>query len=284
MAIVVNGERIEDAQIRQEVERLRPSYEKTFAGKPVEERESELLEWSQENLIERVLFQQELKKDSRPIAPAVIDAVFEKLAKEHGSREDLLKAFGTDEKGVRSLIERYTKERLKIHEIHDSAPAPTPAQIREYYELNQEKYMRGEQVRVVHIIKRLDNSTDEAAALDIMTQASAEIHAGTPFEAIAPKYAGAIDDVEDLGYIFRGQMPGEFDDIVFNLGPGQVSHVFRTRLGLHIARVYERRPPMCPPLHDIRQRIVSDLSEQIQEDTFAAHLDYLRSAATIEHV
>jgi parvulin-like peptidyl-prolyl isomerase len=284
MAIMVNGERIEDAQVLEEAKRLRPSYEKTFADKPVQEREAELLEWSQENLIEQVLFQQELRKDPRAIAPAVIDVVFEKLAKEHGTKEDLLKVFGTDETGVRSMIERTTKERLKIREIHNSAPAPTPIQIREYYEQNKEKYKMGEQVRVVHIFKRLDGSTNEAAALDALTRASADVHAGMPFEAIAMKYPDAIDDVEDVGYIFRGQMPGEFDDIVFHLGPGQVSHVFRTRLGLHIAKVYERRPPMCPPLQDIRQRIVSDLSEQIKEDTFAAYLDDLRHAATIERV
>jgi foldase protein PrsA len=284
MAVIVNGERIEDAPIREEVERLRPSYEKVFADKPREEREAELLEWAQDDLIERVLFQQELRKDDRSIAPEILDAVTEQLTKEYGSRAALLQAFGTDEKGLRTQIEKFTKERLKMREIGSSAPAPTPAQIREYYEQNKEKYQMGEQVRVAHIIKRLRGSADEAAALDALTRASAEIHAGTPFEAVAPKYAGAIDDVEDLGYIYRGQMPGEFDDIVFNLGPGQVSHVFRTRLGLHIAKVYERRPPRVPLLQDIHQRIVNDLTEQIKEDAFVAYLDYLRSIATIEYV
>jgi peptidyl-prolyl cis-trans isomerase C len=284
MAIIVNGERIEDAQIQAEVERLRPSYEKTFADKPAQEREAELLEWSQENLIERALFQQELEKDPRPVPPEVIDAVFEKLVKEQGSKEELLQVFGRDEKGVRSMIERSTKERLKVHEIHDAAPAPTATEIRDYYEQNKEKYKMGEQVRVAHILKHLDGATDEAAALDAMTQASADVHAGMPFETVATKNPRAIDDVQDLGYIFRGEMPGEFDDIVFNLGPGQVSHVFRTRLGLHIAKVYERRPPMCPPLQDIRHRIISDLTEQIQENAFAAHLDELRRTATVEHV
>jgi parvulin-like peptidyl-prolyl isomerase len=285
MAIIVNGERIEDAQIQAEVERLRPSYEKTFADKPRDEREAELREWSQENLIERVLFRQQVKKlDATPVPPAVVDAVFEKLAKEYSSTEDLLKSFETDEKGVRSLIEGYTRERLVIREIGKSAPAPTGAQIREYYERNKEKYIMGEQVRVAHILRRIHGSADEAAALDVMMRISSEIHAGAPFEAIASKYGDAIDDVEDLGNIHRGRMPGEFDDIVFNLGPSQVSHVFRTRLGLHIAKVYERRPPMVAPLQDIRQQVVSDLTAQIKEDALATYLDYLRSVATIEYV
>jgi len=32
MALIVNGERIEDLVIQQEVERLRPDYERMFAG------------------------------------------------------------------------------------------------------------------------------------------------------------------------------------------------------------------------------------------------------------
>ena len=285
MAIIVNGERIEDAQVQAEIERLRPDYEKTFTDKPKEEREAELREWSQENLIERALFQQQMEKlDLPPVPPDVIDSVFEKLKKEFATTEEFLKSFGTDENGVRSRIEQMTKEKLTIDAIGRAAPVPTGAQVREYYEQNKEQYRTGEQIRVSHIIQRIGGSTDEVMAFDILTRIDAEIRAGAPFEAVASKYDNAVSDVEDLGYIQRGQMPGEFDDVVFNLGPGQVSHVFRTRLGLHIAKVYERRPPQCPPLRDIRQRIVTDLSEQIKDDAFAAYLDYLRSSAVIEHV
>jgi parvulin-like peptidyl-prolyl isomerase len=284
MAMIVNGERIEDARIQEEVERLRPAYEKAFPDKPPKDREAEMLEWSQDNLIERVLFQRELKNDKRPVPPEIVNAVYDKMQKSYTSLEEMLKAFGTDEQGMHSIIAQFTKERLRIREIGDRAPAPSGAQVREYYERNQEKYVLGEQVRVVHIVKRLDGSSDATAALDALTTASAEIHAGKPFETISAKYAGVIDDVEDLGYIYRGQMPDEFDDIVFNLGPGQVSHVFRTRLGLHVAKVYERRPPRTPPLQDIRQRVINDLTEQLREDAFAAHLDELRRAAVIEYV
>jgi parvulin-like peptidyl-prolyl isomerase len=284
MAIIVNGERIEDAQIRDEVERLRPSYEKTFADKSRDEREAELVEWSQENLIEETLFRQELKADNRTIAAEIVDRVIGKLSQQFGSRENLLKVLGADEKSIRAEAERYARERLRIAEIGHSAPAPTAAQVRDYYEQNQDKYVLGEQVRVTHIFKRLGGSVDEAAVLAALTQASAEIHAGKPFETVGPKCAAAIDDIEDLGYIQRGEMPVEFDDVVFHLGPGEVSHVFRTRIGLHIAKVYERRPPRCPPLQDIRERVAHDLAEQMREEAFAAHLDELRRQATIEYV
>ena len=45
MAIVVNGEKIEDSAIKQEVERLRPDYERVFAEQDPKERETQLLDW-----------------------------------------------------------------------------------------------------------------------------------------------------------------------------------------------------------------------------------------------
>jgi len=61
MTLVVNGEKIEDSLIQQEAERLRPSYEQTFKDMDPKERETQLLDWSKENVIERVLINQEKK-------------------------------------------------------------------------------------------------------------------------------------------------------------------------------------------------------------------------------
>ena len=55
MTLIVNGEKIEKTEIQQETERLRPRYEEVFADKDAKERESQLLEWSQENVVERVM-------------------------------------------------------------------------------------------------------------------------------------------------------------------------------------------------------------------------------------
>ena len=55
MRLTVNGEKIEDAAVQQEYERLKPDYEKAFAQQSPEEQKVQLLDWSRENVIERVL-------------------------------------------------------------------------------------------------------------------------------------------------------------------------------------------------------------------------------------
>ena len=61
MTLIVNGEKIEDALIQQEAEHMRTSYEEAFKDMAPEQREAQLLDWSKENLIERVLIRQEAK-------------------------------------------------------------------------------------------------------------------------------------------------------------------------------------------------------------------------------
>jgi hypothetical protein len=69
MALVINGERIDDSEIQQEAERLRPRYEEVFAEKDPAEREAQLQEWSRDNVIERVLLRQEAKNAGAAIPP-----------------------------------------------------------------------------------------------------------------------------------------------------------------------------------------------------------------------
>ena len=96
------------------------------------------------------------------------------------------------------------------------------------------------------------------------------------------KYSDCADSGGDLGYVTRGQLVEEFEDVVFNLNIGQVSDIFRTRFGFHIAKLYDRRPPAIPPLKEVKDQIVEQVVEQKREQALGEYLDALRSKATVE--
>jgi parvulin-like peptidyl-prolyl isomerase len=283
MALIVNGERVEDQEIRQEAERLRPSYEQVFAEEEPQKREAQLQDWSKENVIERVLLRQEAKKNGQEIAPADVDAALARLKEQYEKPEDLYKDFDADsDEQVKPLIELQMKVQRKIDEVHAQVPEPTEAELREYYEQNQQHFRTGEQVRVAHLVKYVNWQTDEAAALEVITRADQDIKAGALFEGVVAKYTDCADNGGDLGYISRGQTVEEFEDVIFNLTPGQVSDVFRTRFGLHIAKVYDRREPAVPPLKEVRPQVANEVREQKREQALGEYLDLLRSQATVE--
>jgi parvulin-like peptidyl-prolyl isomerase len=285
MAIIVNGQRIEDQEIREEAERLRPSYEQVFADQEAGARDAQLMDWSRENVIERVLLRQDAKSSGPEIAPAEVEAAFAGLKERYEKPEDLHKEFGVDsDEKVKEMIELQMKVEHKINEIYAKAPEPTEAEIAEYYEQNKERFASGEQIHVAHIVKYVNWQTDEATAHETITQAHNEIAGGAAFEAVVNKYTDCGDTGGDLGYVTRGQLVEEFEDVVFNLSPGQVSDVFRTRFGFHIAKLYDRRPPAVPPLKEVKDQLVEQVTEQKREHALGEYLDTLRNKATVEEV
>jgi parvulin-like peptidyl-prolyl isomerase len=285
MAIIVNGQRIEDEEIRAEAERLRPSYERAFADLDAATREAQLQDWSKENVIERVLLRQEASKSVPQIPAADVEAAFARLKERFEKPEDLHREFSVDsDERVKEMIELQIKVEHKINEVCTKVGEPSESEIQEYFSQHQDRFASGEQIRVAHVVKYVNWQTDEATAHETVAQAQREIASGVPFEAVVNKYTDCADSGGDLGYVSRGQLVEEFEDVVFNLNPGQVSDVFRTRFGFHIAKLYDRRPPAIPPLKEVREQIVEQVREQKREQILGEYLDTLRSKATVEEV
>ena len=91
MTLIVNGEKIEDSVIQQEVERLRPDYERVFTDQNKEEQEAQLLDWSKENVLERILINQEAKENGPDISKEDIDSAMANLKEQYADEEQLLK-------------------------------------------------------------------------------------------------------------------------------------------------------------------------------------------------
>jgi len=285
MALIVNGERIEDSVIQREVEHLRPRYEEVFAEQDPKEREATLLEWSRENVIERVLLNQEVRKNSDKIPADELESVIAKLKGQYKDQQELYKDFDAenDEK-LKEVVELQMRVERKLNDVANALSKPTQADIEQYYQQNSAQFKSAEQARVAHIVKYVDWRTDEVTALDEIKRAQQELNSGAAFEAVVDKYTDCSDKGGDLGYVTKGQLVEEFEDVVFNLGVGRVSDIFRTRFGFHIAKVYDRKPPVVPSLKQIKQQIVDELTKQMRGKAIDEFIDQLRSGAKIEQV
>ena len=161
MTLFVNGEKIEDSLIQQEVERLRPSYEKTFADMALEERQAQLLDWSRENVIERALINQQAKKHGEQIPQAEVEAAFNEIKKNCGGGEQLHNEFGTDDKKeIKEHIELHMKVKRMLQDVCKDIPEPSQEDILKFYEKNKEQFKSAEQVRVAHIVKHINGQTE----------------------------------------------------------------------------------------------------------------------------
>ncbi|MHC4581629.1 MAG: peptidylprolyl isomerase [Planctomycetota bacterium] len=285
MAFVVNGEKIEDSAIKHEVERLRPDYERVFADQDPAEREAQLLDWSKENVIERVLINQEAKSKGDEIPTSKIEETLAKLKEQYEDPKQLYKDLNAeDDEKIKRDIETQMRVEQTLNEVCERMAKPSKADIRKYYEQNKDQFRTPERIRVAHIVKHVNWQTDEESAYRAISEAHKELAEGAAFEMIVDKYTDCADNGGDLGFIVKGQMVEEFEDVVFNLGIGQSSDIFRTRFGFHIAKVYAREPEGVASLEDVKDRITETLQEQIREKAIDDFVDDLRGKAKIEEV
>jgi len=283
MPLIVNGERIEDSVIQREFELLRPDYERVFKDQSPEEQKAQLLQWSKENVIEAVLLKQQGQKYDRQITEVEIEAAFKKIKEDFGGKEQLCRKFGTDDENqIRKEIKSYIEIARLTQDICKDIPEPSKEDILKFYEQNREQLKTPEQVRVAHIVKHIDWKTNEEAAHAIITKAYNELKNGAVFETLVANYSDCLEDDGDLGYIERGDMVEEFEDVVFNLSIGETSNIFRTRFGFHIAKLYDRKTPALPVLGQVRDHIVSKLKAQMQNKAIDEFVDSLKAEAEIK--
>lgn len=168
-----------------------------------------------------------------------------------------------------------------------SAPAPTDAQVREFYDKNPDKFKQEEAVRASHILIPADEKADEAtkkkarAEIDDVLK---QLKAGGDFATLAKKYSkdGSAAEGGDLNFFTKGQMVPAFDQVAFSLKPGETSEVVTTPFGYHIIRVTEHRAASTVPFEQVSERIKEYLTEQQKQARAQAFIQELKQKAKIE--
>lgn len=95
-----------------------------------------------------------------------------------------------------------------------------------------------------HILIKPSAIRNDEESEALLKKLAAAVQKGGDFAALAKKYSedpGSALKGGDLGWSSPGQMVPEFEQVVDNTAPGEVSQPFRTQFGWHIVQVLERR-------------------------------------------
>jgi len=254
MTLKVNGQTIRNTDIQQEFDRLKPHYDQVFKDQPPDRQKEQLYDWSRENVIEKVLINQEAEKRFPHIPNEEID----------------------------SALEQQIKVRRLLQQLYSELPEPLEDDLQQFYQHNKSWFTSPERIRVSHIVRHINWQTDDAQAYNIIKQAQRELTNGALFETVVAKYSDCPENNGDLGLISRGKMVEEFDDVVFHLAVNELSDIFKTRFGYHIAKLYTRIPAATEPLDHVRQQVAEQVKNQMQIEAVENFLDQLKEKATIE--
>lgn len=287
MILTVNGERITDQLVQDEIKRLRPHYRSVFKDQKPEDQERQLDEWARENLIESVLLKQAAQQDIRPITEGVLKPALDKFIEEQGGADEFYKNSGLTEDDL-DLVEHNLEQKLRLDrlldEIRDKAVRPTKKEALTYYNSNPSQFIIPESVHAAHIVKHIEGFRNIKEAEQEIQAVWSRLEAGGNFEDLAAENSDCADDNGDLGVFPKGQMVEEFDQIVFSLEPGKYSMVFQTDFGYHIAKVYEHFESRKINFSEVYQQIIDKLLVDDQTRQIEQFVDQLKKTSRINYI
>ena len=106
--------------------------------------------------------------------------------------------------------------------------------------------------------------------------------AGADFDALGAEHNSNKDTPPDLGWFKRGEFMEEFEAIAFSMHKDEISPVFVTQLGFHIAKLTDRKPAVPKPFEEVKDLVRQRIIEQHKDERFNAFVDGLKKAATIK--
>jgi peptidyl-prolyl cis-trans isomerase C len=166
---------------------------------------------------------------------------------------------------VQALIEREILDKVKVDD----------EEVLEYYEQNKDSFTEKEQVHLYNILLET-----EEEAQDVLEQ----LKAGEDFSKIAIEKSTGPSAAQggDLGYLTKGTIIPEIEDVVFALELEELSEVINTDFGFHILKITEKNPETVKALEEVKEDIIQTLLPTKQKEAFENLLEELKGKAEIE--
>ncbi|MFT6589167.1 MAG: peptidyl-prolyl cis-trans isomerase SurA [Rhodoferax sp.] len=140
------------------------------------------------------------------------------------------------------------------------------------------------QNRARHILLRPSPQLSEAAARARLAEFKTRLLAGqADFAALAREYSqdGSATQGGDLGWANPGMFVPEFEEVMAQLAPGQISDPLVSRFGVHLIQLTERRNIALGP-REQREAVRAMLREKKLDETYASWMQDLRGRAYVD--
>ena len=286
MPLVVNGQTIDDAVIEQEFSAIKAHYE-SLGSISCCERDDEFRGYARDNITFRALLTQEAQRTIPEPGAEEVTRAFDKLKGEHGGGDQFYASVGLSPEQD-GLIQRDLSVNLQVESLRDSAcqslPAPTEGECRAYYEGNIEQFSDEDEVRASHIFKSVRETEKREAIFKALCEVRQRLVDGADFTELAREHSDKPEEEIDLGFFKRGELMDEFEIVTFSMKEGEVSPVFSTPHGFHLAKVTERKAGQPKPFESVRADIETELTAQRKDAKLQELVDELKKTAKIEYI
>lgn len=287
---MVNGVPISEADVERQIETELPKV--LYHDHITEEKMLKYRGKAIEDLILKELFYQEAKEKSIKVQRAKVKEVFESYKRQYGSEENLQNALARMNLDIDGLLKKIEKD-LVVDEFKriyiEEKSRISEAELKEYYEKNKDSFQEPEKVRLREIFISVPYDADyktieqkKAKAEEVLEKAKA----GEDFAELAWKYSEDPYAVKggDIGYIHRGRLAPELEDVAFKLKPGEVRGLIEVKAGYFIISVEDFIPSRLLGFDEIKDKLRDDLENKREKKIREELIKRLKEKAVIKKV
>ncbi len=284
MSLLINGESIDDEIIESEFRSVKGHYERLLQVSCCE-RDAEFRGYAKDNVISRVLLNQEALKRFPEVSDEEISARVQKLIEEAGGEDQFYMNIGMpykDETAIRGNVAGGVRLDKVLAGIYEPEPSPDEAELRAYYDAHQENYLTEETIRAAHITKNLQGAKSRQEVYSSLREVRERLLAGADFMTVAEEHRVDEQQQIDLGWFKRGEFMEEFETIAFSMKKEEISPVFQTQLGFHVCTVLDRKSPEPLPFESVQDAVRQRIIEEHRDTKFNAFLEEIKAKSAIE--
>lgn len=284
---VVNNQAITQTDVDEILAPIYIQYKNTYSGVELAEKVKIARDDILNQLIEdKLILQQAQKDETINVSEKEIDDLIDELKSNFKTMAEFEQILKNQNVTLIDLRKRY-KDQILIKktvskEVLSKISIP-PTEILEYYNANKDKFSIPEQIRLRSIFLSFNNTSEEEVekkANDIYEQ----LQKGVEFVELVEKYSEApnVIDAGDMGFMKRGSLREELEDIAFKLEIGKITKPIRTSSGFYIFKIEDKKLATIAALETVRDQIRNKIYGNKVEKKLDEWIAKLKKSALIE--
>ena len=237
-------------------------------------------------LIDRQLTDQQIKRDQIAVTQNEIDTTIERLKEARSFTDEQLRE-GLAAQGI--TMEEYRKEiktqilrtKLMNREIK-SKVVITNEDIKAYYDSHAEKYAGDKKYYIWNLFIKASGA-EKNEALNVMKNIEGRLKQGVSFEAMVNEAneSSSIVQGTDLGLYRIDELSQELQAVVGKLKANEYSEILDTNFGYQIIYVQKIQDTQARPLEEVEGEIRQTLYNEFVDNKYQVWLEDLRARSHI---
>lgn len=272
----VNGVALTFKDLDDEVDRLVPRI--TFHRNVYGEKRKRYYKQALEELINRELEYQEALKLGRKPDKDKVDDEMKQMRNRYKSKEEF-KAFlertGMTEEKLQAQVEKEILIQDVLQKIVTEPSRMNDDELKDYYGKNTSRFRQPESIKA-----RMISTKDGKKAQEILSR----IKSGEDFAVLATNMSEDAYRIKggDIGYIHRGRILPEIEEVAFKLKAGQVSDLIKAENMWYIVKVEDKKPERILSFEETRDKLKKEFEVKRAREIKEKWIADLRAKAKIE--